>query len=197
MEVEMQKLMVLKKYRILMLEWMGVMVFTLLMIFSANIRIPLFFTPVPITLQNFIIFLSVLYLKDKAWISQTIYIILGAIGLPVFAKGGAGLSYFLGPTGGYLIGFILSSFICGWLIREYGNVKNFNLYRYFLIFLLGSMIILFSGVLWLSFILGFSLRKALMLGMFPFILGDTFKSLLASIIAVKLRRPDAREEILS
>ncbi|MCM8826219.1 MAG: biotin transporter BioY, partial [Candidatus Omnitrophica bacterium] len=73
-----------------------------------------------------------------------------------------------------------------------GNVKGFNLYRYFLIFFLGSMIILFIGVLWLSFILGFSLRKALMLGMLPFILGDIFKAFLASIITVKLRRPDAR-----
>ncbi|MCM8823389.1 MAG: biotin transporter BioY [Candidatus Omnitrophica bacterium] len=188
----MQELMVLKKYRILMLEWVGVIMFTLLMIFSANVKIPLFFTPVPITLQNFIIFLSVLYLKDKAWISQTIYIVLGAVGLPVFAKGGGGLTYFLGPTGGYLIGFILSAFICGWLITRGGNVKGFNLYRYFLIFFLGSMIILFIGVLWLSFILGFSLRKALMLGMLPFILGDIFKAFLASIITVKLRRPDAR-----
>ncbi len=86
---------------------------------GALIAIPLPFTPVPITLQTFFIFLAGALLgKYLGALSQLIYLLLGVVGLPVFAKGSSGIGALLGPSGGYLVGFIPAAFLVGYLLER-------------------------------------------------------------------------------
>ncbi|MEO0226145.1 MAG: biotin transporter BioY, partial [candidate division WOR-3 bacterium] len=95
--------------------------FGLAMVFSAYIYIPLPWTPVPITLQTFFVFLSGIILRYYGGLSQILYVGLGAIGLPVFAQGFGGISRIFGPTGGYLIGFIIAAIFIG----QFYSIRNF------------------------------------------------------------------------
>ena len=97
----------------------GVTFFTLFTISGAYIRLPLPFTPVPVTLQTFTVLLAGAVLGRKLGISsQVLYVALGCTGLPVFANAQAGLLYLMGPTGGYLIGFALAAWVIGLIIGE-------------------------------------------------------------------------------
>ena len=97
----------------------GCVFFVALMSLGAYVRIPVFFTPVPITLQTLFVVLSGAMLGKKwGMASQAIYISLGAIGLPVFQGYGYGMGHILGPTGGYLAGFVLASYVVGSLTHS-------------------------------------------------------------------------------
>ena len=159
-----------------------VAIFTFLMIISAYIRIPLFFTPVPVTLQTFVLFLSIGFLKNKASLSQGLYIFLGAVGLPVFSKGGAGLLYLLGPTGGYLLGFLIAALVLPFLLP-----KKPSFIKMFSIFFLGGLIYFSLGVIWLINLHRLSPGAAFTAGVLPFIIGDILKMVLASFICLKRR----------
>ena len=163
---------------------MAVGVFVLLTSLGAYVRIPLPFTPVPVTLQTFFVLLAGAFLGARLGVlSQSIYISLGILGMPVFAGAGSGLFYFLGPTGGYLVGFILASFFVGASIKRYGN--NFLSVLGFLC--LGDIILLCCGVFWLSTFLGLDLRRAFLIGFVPFIFVDSVKVSVASFLYWKLR----------
>lgn len=150
----------------------GCSIFVILTAIGAYIRIPLFFTPVPITLQTFVVLLSGAVMGRRLGpLSQVIYISLGALGLPVFQGYGYGVFHILGPTGGYLFGFILASYIVALLAK---NV--------FLAMTAGLAIIYFFGVAWLKLFLGTSLSSALVLGLYPFIPGEVIKVIAASYI---------------
>lgn len=162
----------------------GVAVFVILMSLSAFIRIPLPFTPVPITLQTFVVLLSAAMLgANLGIVTQLSYIFLGTLGLPVFSGAGSGLFYLLGPTGGYLFGFILATGFIGKFIRSNNN----NLFTVFSILFFGDLILLSCGMLWLKVILGYSLAKLIFIGFLPFIPGDLFKAGLAAIIYSRLK----------
>ena len=128
--------------------------------------------PVPIVLQSLFVLLSGLLLGSR-WgaASMGVYLLAGLLGLPVFAGGGGGLAKFLGPTGGYLVGFILAAFIIG-LVAEHSRGK---IWLNLLGLVAGSLVIYLCGVTWLKVVLGVSLAKALALGMFPFLPGDAAK----------------------
>lgn len=97
----------------------------------APLSIPLPFSPVPISLTNLVIFISVFILGMKdATISFLIYLLLGAVGLPVFASFHAGLSVLAGPTGGYLIGFIFLALIQGFAMKYFDRKLIPNDHRY-------------------------------------------------------------------
>jgi biotin transport system substrate-specific component len=152
------------------------------MVMSAHVRIPLFFTPVPITMQTFVLFLSVLILSRQAFFSQAIYIVLGIAGLPVFTNGGAGLLYLLGPTGGYIVGFLLVAFILPFLLPE-----KRTFIKVFFVFLFGASLYYLTGVSWLVFYYKFSFLAALAAGVAPFIIGDILKIVLVSSLATRRR----------
>jgi len=96
------------------LKVVGVATFVILTAVSAKVKIPLPFTPVPITLQVFFVLLSGSVLgSNLGALSQGIYIFLGLIGLPVWSGEGSGWQYFFGPTGGYLVGFIAAAYVVG------------------------------------------------------------------------------------
>jgi len=151
---------------------------SVLLALSSKINFVLPFTSVPVTMQTFtVLFLSMLFGR-KAVYMVVLYIIEGITGLPVFAKG-AGLGYLLGPTGGYILGFLVTSYVCG-LFAEYGYSKSFV--KTFFVMLVGNLLIYICGVSILLFYTGFSLLKALMLGVYPFIVGDILKIFIATLV---------------
>ncbi len=163
-----------------------VLVFTFLFVVSSYIRIPLFFSPVPITLQTFVLFLSLAVLRKKAAVSYVFYIALGVSGLSVFANGGCGMLYLFGPTGGYLFGFFLSLVIFGHIVEKVRHIKKLNVGDYSLVFLLANLLIYLCGIFWLFFTYKISLGDALKIGVVPFVIGDIVKIVLAASLSYKL-----------
>ncbi|EHQ88204.1 hypothetical protein DesyoDRAFT_1032 [Desulfosporosinus youngiae DSM 17734] len=141
--------------------------------------------PLPITLQTLFTGLAGVLLGGATGaLSQIVYVLLGVIGLPVFAGGKAGLGTLMGPTGGYLIGFIIGAYVIGKLVearKEPGLVwLGFSL-------VVGNLVIYALGVAQLSFVAHLSVAKALMVGVVPFIIGDLLKLVATVLISLKLR----------
>lgn len=142
----------------------------------AQVRIPLPFSPVPITGQTFAVLLVGAALGGRrAAVSTLLYLGEGALGLPVFAGGGFGLATLVGPTGGYLIGFVPAAFLVGLLAERGFDRRPISALP---LFLAGQIIIYTFGVLWLATFLG--LPTALTTGLVPFLAVDAFKALLAA-----------------
>ncbi len=161
-------------------------VFTIILLLSlgAYIRIPLPFTPVPITLQTFFVLLGGAMLGRKyAPIATCGYLFLGGLGLPIFQGYGGGILHILGPTGGYLIGFIAASFVIGSLIDFKRNNPSFGWTVFSMA--LGQVLIYAFGIWWLAVSLKLSLVKAIYLGFIPFLPGAAFKLITASLIYTK------------
>lgn len=149
---------------------------------GAYIAIPI--GPVPIVLQNLFVMLAGLLLGSR-WglISIAIYLLAGAIGLPVFAGGTGGIGKFLGPTGGYLVGFAAAAYLIGYISeRSRGRI----LYDVCAM-VAGTLVIYLVGVSWLKVVTGMSLTKALSVGMLPFLIGDALKIGAAIPIARAIR----------
>jgi len=154
----------------------------------AQVRFYLPGSPIPLTGQTFAVLLSAVVL-GKWWggISQSIYLGVGLAGVPWFAGLNGGLAYFIGPTGGYLIGFILAAFFIGYYIDSY--VKSRNYWMIFALMFFANFGIVFGlGLLqlygWFS-ITGASidLWGLLLMGLIPFIIGDTIKIAIAAGVA--------------
>ncbi|MCK4809579.1 MAG: biotin transporter BioY [Candidatus Omnitrophica bacterium] len=165
------------------LECSLVISFSLLMAVSSRIKMPLLFSPVPITFQTLVLFLSFVFLREKAVFSQALYIALGVLGCPVFS-GGAGFLYLFGPTGGYIAGFFLSALIFPLFFRRFKG-KSLSFIVLFLGFFLADLCIHFLGITWLRFLLKVSLKEAVVIGVFPFMVGELFKILAAAGISSK------------
>jgi len=161
----------------------GVLAFIILTSLGGFVRIPLPFTPVPITLQTLFVLLGGAFLGSSlgAFV-QLSYIILGISGLPIFSGAGSGLIYLAGPTSGYLFGFILASFFIGRFIKS-----SNNLLFTFGLFCLADLLILSCGVIWLKLFLGYSFTKLLLIGFLPFLPGDLFKILVAIGLYCRLK----------
>ncbi|MFA5321870.1 MAG: biotin transporter BioY [Smithella sp.] len=148
---------------------------------GAFIVIPL--PPVPITAQTFFLNIAAILLGGPLGaVSQFIYVMLGVVGIPVFAGGKAGLGVIFGPTGGYLLGFIIAAFVIGIVNRM---KKSAGAFWYIFSMFIGMLIIYFFGSLQLSLIAKMSFNKALAVGVLPFIPGDIIKILLAAIICLR------------
>ncbi len=150
--------------------------FSLLIALSAQVAIPLPFTPVPLTLQTMVVLATGALLGSKRGAAAVLaYLAEGAAGLPVFSMGRAGIAHMLGPTGGYLIGFILAAFLCGLLSEKGWDRKGWTAFAGLLI----SDIVLFvPGVIWLGAYTGFS--SAIVLGALPFVAADVVKCALSA-----------------
>lgn len=163
--------------------------FIILTALGAYVRIPLAFTPVPITLQTFFVLLSGAVLGRK-WgpLSQVGYLCLGAAGLPIFSGAASGAGYLLGPTGGYLIGFVVSSWIVGALLQTRHNLTGILLAMVF-----GCLAgIYLFGILGLCLFLKCSFAQGLSWGLMPFVPGDLIKIVSAGLIFTKIE-PRCRE----
>lgn len=145
--------------------------FTGLIILGAFIAVPLPISPVPIVLQNFFVLLAALLLGWKwAALSVLLYLLLGAVGLPVFSAARGGLGHFFGPTGGYLLGFLLSAIVTGLLRRPRGGLPA-NIPAG----IAGVLVIYLVGVPWLRVVTEMTWPAALSAGLLPFLIGDGIK----------------------
>ena len=160
-----------------------VSLFAALISVSAFIAIP--FT-VPITLQTLVIFLSLMLLGAGGLYAVLIYIALGAVGLPVFAAGGAGVGHILGASGGFIFGFILASgaFVLLRLIFGEGRARDIA-YAF-----ISLGIIYLSGVIWFVFVYGGADRMLTAVGtlLLPSVIFDIIKLLLASYLSERLKK---------
>ena len=157
--------------------------FAALTAICSMISIPLPFTPIPINLATLSIFLAGGLLGAKGGtVSQTVYVLLGAVGLPVFHSFTGGLGVLTGPTGGYIIGYIVAAFMIGFMINKIG-------YRYVWISI--SMIVGIAacyalGTLWFIVSTHTGLAEALMLCVVPFLIGDAIKIVIGTVLVKKL-----------
>ena len=142
---------------------------------SAQIALQLPFSPVPITGQTLaVLLLGALLGSKRGALSVLAYLAEGTAGLPVFAGGGSGPAWLLGPTGGYLLGFVVAAWVVGSLSE---HVWDRSVAGTLVIMLAGSATIYLFGLLWLAHFVGAD--KALALGLIPFVPGDSLKIALA------------------
>jgi len=142
--------------------------------------------PVPITLQTLFLGLAGALLGARLGaLSQVVYLLLGIIGLPVFAGGKAGLGVLFGPTGGYLIGFVAAAYVIG---RIAALRRSPGFAWICLSLAAGEAVLLALGSLQLSLVGRLDPLKALAVGVLPFLPGDGIKIVLAAVIALRLRR---------
>tara|TARA_Y100000590_G_scaffold214530_1_gene243222 strand:- start:299 stop:865 length:567 start_codon:yes stop_codon:yes gene_type:complete len=154
---------------------------TLLLSISSKIQVP--FWPVPMTMQTFIVFLiGMTYGFKLASLTLVVYLIEGALGLPVFAKGG-GLVYLSGPTAGYLYGMVCAAGIIGFFADRGFNDSYF---KSFMSLVIGAFVIFLFGVGYLASIIGYD--KAMAAGLYPFILSEFFKIGLASAVIPTVKK---------
>ncbi len=162
-------------------------VFTALFAAGAYVVVPV--GPVPIVLTTLFVVLSGLLGGFRIGVSSVFtYLILGILGLPVFAGGAGGFAVITGPTGGYLFGYLLAAASAGIIFRPRGTPTGI------LIILLASLAALIAGVViyvpgifWLKLSLGLEWNKALQVGMLPFIPGDLLKTAAVIALAVPLK----------
>jgi biotin transport system substrate-specific component len=169
---------------------LGVICFIALTTAGAYIRIPLPFTPVPITLQTFFIMLAGAILgKRLGLLSQVGYLFVGIFGLPVFTGGLYGLARLFGPTGGYLIGFALAAYLIGWLLGKSNEVSFLGIsWAMFL----GEVALFATGTLWLTIVLRVSFWQGVILGVLPFIPGEIIKLFAAAVIYQRIQKPSRK-----
>jgi len=159
---------------------------SILLTISAKIKIP--FYPVPMTMQTFAVLFLGIALGYKVGVATILlYLLEGIAGLPVFSNSpekGVGVAYFVGPTMGYLIGFIFACFLAGYFKYNSNYLNNF------LKILVSTSIIYFFGIMWLGNLIGWD-KPILQLGVFPFLLAELFKILLLTLLVnkiIKLRK---------
>jgi len=165
-----------KALRVTLLALVGTALLTL----SAKINIP--FYPVPMTMQTFMVMvIGMAYGWRLGTATVLLYLVEGALGMPVFAgtpEKGLGVAYMLGGTGGYLVGFVFAAAACGWLAergwdRRFITTAAANL--------IGNLLIFAPGLLWLGILFGWD-KPILAWGLTPFLLAGLFKLLLASAV---------------
>lgn len=155
--------------------------FTALMVALSLIYIPL---TVPITLQTFAVFLSILVLGEKkGLLSVAVYILLGLVGLPVFSGFRSGFSAILSPTGGYILGLVLIPLVYALFNRIFkGKLKRISLF-------IGLVACYITGSIWYMFFAGTgSLLVILTVCVLPFIIPDIIKLHLAFILAKRIEK---------
>lgn len=135
---------------------------------------------IPITLQTVsIFFVALIFNKKDVLTIISMYLILGCVGFPVFAGGKGGIHILFGPTGGFLIGFLVSSYLV-----SYFNSKNMNI---FLNLIFGNCILYLCGIVWFMVIMNKGLLITLKIVVFPFILGDILKMIMVYFLVKKYK----------
>jgi biotin transport system substrate-specific component len=159
---------------------------------AAQVRVPLPFTPVPITMQTFAVLLSGVVLGAR-WggASQGLYAGLGAAGVPWFAGATAGVGRIVGPTGGYVVGFVLAAALVGYVVDRYERARE--PVALVAVLLVGNFLVVYGvGLPWLYGWLGLvqggspTVLGVLELGLVPFVAGDLVKLLAAAGVGTLL-----------
>ncbi len=160
-------------------------IFAALIAVSGYISIPLPFSTVPVTAQSLAVMLagSLLPVRHAA-VSVIVFLLMGAAGLPVFSGGGAGLGIIFGKTGGYLIGFLAGAVFISIL-----KGKKPSFIRLLAVNAIGGILIVYVfGVLWLNYVTGIGIDKAVIFGALPFVPGDILKAIIAPLLSFRLSK---------
>lgn len=159
---------------------------SLILALSSHVEVPM--VPVPMTMQTYAVtMVGALFGWRLGGITIIAWLMQGAMGLPVFSSG-AGLAYFMGPTGGYLLAFPLAGMLVGWLAEQGWNGRRVGLA--FLAMLVGNALCLALGAAWLSTLIGF--ERAIEAGVLPFLAGAVVKSALGAATLKALTRKEGR-----
>jgi biotin transport system substrate-specific component len=145
---------------------------------SAQIAFNVPFSPVPVTGQTFAVLLTGSFLGSRRGaLAVLLYLFEGVAGIPVFAQAHAGLIHLLGPTGGYLFGFIPAAYLCGLMVEKgWGR----TMITVLVIMSVGTGVIFIFGIFWLMFFVG--IDNMLMLGFYPYITGAMIKIIAATFV---------------
>ncbi len=158
---------------------------------GAYIHVPI--GPVPIVLSTLFVLLAGLLLGSRWGLaSMGLYLLVGAIGIPVFSGGRGGFAHFFGPTGGYLFGYLVASWITGFISERSRGLMIFDIFAV----VVGSLVIYGLGVPWLKMVTQMSWPKALMVGVIPFLIGDAVKASVAIILA-RAVRPILKRQLMN
>lgn len=170
-----------KKNKIYMLSTTAVM--TAVICVLAPLSIPI--GPVPISFTNLAIFIALYLLGWKmGTVSLALYIFIGTVGFPVFSGFSGGPGKLMGPTGGYIFGFIPMAVIAGLIIEKFSE----NCALQFTAMVVGIIVCYAFGTVWFCVVMDSGVASALSLCVFPFIPGDVAKIILALIVGPMLRR---------
>ncbi len=156
----------------------GVLLFAAATAVGARVAVPLGFTPVPMTLQTFFVLLSGALLGPRAGAaSQFAYLGLGVAGVPVFAAGGAGLPWLLGPTGGYLLAFPIAAAAVGWIAGP-----SRGPFRVAAGLAVGTAMVFAMGAAWVATATGVAAEEVFALAVQPFVAGAAIKAVAAFLV---------------
>ena len=151
---------------------------TLALTVSAKTQIP--FWPIPMTMQTFVVLvIGMAYGSRLGVVTVALYLLEGALGMPVFAgtpEKGVGIAYMMGPTGGYLLGFVVAAWACGWMAERGFDRSPL---KSLVAMSVGHALIFVFGVVWLAQLMGF--EKAVMVGVVPFWAATIAKTLLGVV----------------
>jgi biotin transport system substrate-specific component len=149
---------------------------------GAYIHVPI--GPVPIVLTTLFALLAGLLLGSRWGLaSMGLYILVGTMGIPVFAGGKGGFAHLLGPTGGYLFGFALAAWVTGFISERSNGLLFWEIFA----IVAGSLAIYGLGIPWLKMVTKMTWPKTLMVGMVPFLIGDAVKAASALVLARAVR----------
>jgi biotin transport system substrate-specific component len=146
----------------------------------AQVSVPLPFTPVPLTLQTFAVLVGAAALgSQRAVVAQLLYVAAALVGLPVLAGGSNAAGGAFGVTGGYVAGFVVSSYVVGRIAQRGATTRPTGTMG---AYLAGTAVIYLLGVSWLAYSANMGLREAVIAGMVPFLIGDALKALAAAAV---------------
>ena len=147
---------------------------------AAQVRIPLADTPVPITGQTFaVVLIGAAYGASLGASTLVAYWLIGLAGAPIYAEGKSGWDTFVGPTGGYIVGFVLAAALTGYLAQQRWDRRFSSSLG---AMLLGNVVIYVPGLLWLAHYRNTGVNDTLVAGLYPFVLGDVIKLFLAGAL---------------
>lgn len=170
-----------------------VALFTALIAVCGFISIPVPGTPIPIVLQNMMVVLVGLLLGPLMGTCSTLlFLLLGAVGLPIFSGGGGGIARFLGPTGGFLYGYLLATLVSGLIARKPKIDKKTPLWILIIASFLGYVVMYIPGVIHFMLTMNATFSKTLTLCVIPYIPLDLVKMVLCIAIAATLRQKCAK-----
>ncbi len=142
------------------------------------------FSPIPLSLATFIIYIAASSANWKTGtLAVVLYLLIGMIGLPIFSGFQGGVHKLIGPTGGFLLGYIPCAFIVGFLVEKFEKKK----WVYPVSMVIGTAVLYAFGTLWFMVSMNYTLAAALMACVVPFLIGDAVKIVLVSVIAPGLR----------
>lgn len=153
------------------------------------IAIPLPFSPVPIVLQNMMCVLTGLLMGSLyGSLSTLLFLVLGAIGLPIFSGGSGGFARFLGPTGGFLYGYLIATLVAGFIVGTPKLNKKTSVWKIILATFLAFVAMYIPGSIHFSLLLSKSFKETMTLCVLPYLPFDLLKAIFCVLIAMRLRK---------